>query len=148
LRGIPVLGQSFDTLVGLSDHTLGIGAAVALGACVIEKHVTLSRADEGVDSAFSLEPQEPASLVKETAIAHQALGQPRIGARAAEAEGLRFRRSLYVVKDVRVGDLVSADNVRSIRPAGGLVPDLFDAVLGRPFTKSSVRGTPLSWEII
>jgi len=151
LRGIPVMADTFQTLVGLSDHTMGIGAAVAsvaFGACVIEKHVTLSREGGGVDSAFSLEPAELAALVSESRNAWLALGKPRIGARAVEAEGLRFRRSLFVVEDVQAGDPVTAVNVRSIRPAGGLAPDLFDVVVGRVFARSAVKGTPLSWDLI
>lgn len=151
LRGIPVLADAFGTLVGLSDHTLGIGAAVAsvaFGACVIEKHVTLSRADGGVDAAFSLEGPELAALVRETDTARRALGRAVIGADQSEAEGLRFRRSLYVTRDVTAGEPVGPDNVRSIRPAGGLAPDLFDLVEGRPFTTDVVKGTPLSWDII
>ncbi|MDE9367440.1 pseudaminic acid synthase, partial [Luteipulveratus sp. YIM 133132] len=120
LRGIPVMADAFSTLVGYSDHTIGIGAAVAavaLGAVLVEKHVTLARAGGGVDSAFSSEPEELAALVSQTTVAWQCLGQPRIGARAQEKEGLRFRRSLYVVADVKAGEPVTADNVRSIRPA-------------------------------
>lgn len=151
LRSIPLLRDAFDTLVGLSDHTMGIGvpvAAVALGACLIEKHLTLSRGDGGVDSAFSLEPHELAALVTETDVARRALGEARIGAKASEREGLRFRRSLFVTEDVRAGDLVGPQNVRSIRPAGGLAPDLFDVVVGRPFTQDAVKGTPLTWDLI
>src|SRR5664279_2189652 len=151
LRGIPVLADTFETLVGLSDHTMGIGvavAAVALGACAIEKHVTISRAGGGVDSAFSLEPQELASLVRETETARVSLGQPRIGATAAEREGLRLRRSLFVVQDVVAGDVVTPENVRSIRPAGGLAPDLFSVVQGRTFRSDAKRGTPLSWDVL
>jgi pseudaminic acid synthase len=151
LRGIPVLAEAFGTLVGLSDHTLGIGAAVAsvaLGACVIEKHVTLSREGGGVDSAFSLEPAELAALVRETGTAWRALGEPRIGARDSEEEGLRFRRSLFVTEDVRAGDPVTAANVRSVRPAGGLPTDLFDVVEGRTFRRDAVRGTPLGWDLL
>jgi pseudaminic acid synthase len=151
LRGIPVLADTFGTLVGLSDHTLGIGAAVAavaLGACVIEKHVTLSREGGGVDSAFSLEPDELAALVRESRTAWQALGTARIGARDSEAEGLRFRRSLFVTQDVRAGDVVSPANVRSVRPAGGLAPDLYDVVAGRLFRSDAVKGTPLRWDLL
>lgn len=151
LRSIPVLAEAFQTLVGLSDHTMGVGvavASVAFGACVIEKHVTLGREEGGVDSAFSLEPHELETLVRETDVAWQALGQSRIGARESEREGLRFRRSLYVTTDVRAGDLVSPDNVRSIRPAGGLAPDLYSVVAGRPFRVDAVKGTPLTWDII
>lgn len=151
LRRIPVLAESLRVPVGLSDHTLGIGvplAAVALGACLIEKHVTLSRADGGVDSAFSLEPSEVRSLVIESERAWQALGTTSIGPTEAEQESLRFRRSLYVVADVRAGEAVTADNVRSIRPTGGLAPDAFDTVLGRIFRSDTAKGTPLTWDLI
>lgn len=151
LRGIPVMQNTFGTAIGLSDHTMGIGAAVAsiaFGACLVEKHVTLSRDEGGVDSAFSLEPDELAALVRETHTAWQALGEPRIGARESEREGLRFRRSLYVTRDVRAGERVSADNVRSVRPTGGLAPDLFGLVEGREFTADVPAGTKLSWDII
>ncbi|GIJ77719.1 N-acetylneuraminate synthase [Micromonospora phaseoli] len=151
LRRIPVLSAAFDLPVGLSDHTPGIGvpvASVALGACFIEKHVTLDRADGGVDSDFSLNPTELAALVVESERAYAALGGPAVGPTPAEREGLRFRRSLYVVADVRAGDEVTADNVRSIRPAGGLPPAEIDQVLGRHFTADTPRGTPLSWNLI
>lgn len=151
LRSIPVLANAFDVQVGLSDHTLGIGvpvASVAFGAVLIEKHVTLSRADEGVDSAFSLEPDELASLVRETAVAHRALGEARIGAKESEREGLRFRRSLYVTRDVRAGEKVDAGNVRSVRPAGGLAPDEFRNVEGREFRVDAVKGTALTWDLL
>ena len=151
LRGIPVLADTFGTLVGLSDHTPGIGAAVAavaFGACAIEKHLTISRAGGGVDSAFSLEPDELAALVRETAIARISLGQPRIGATQSETEGLRLRRSLFIVEDVVAGDVVTEANVRSIRPAGGLAPDLFSVVAGRTFRTDAKMGTPLSWDVI
>jgi N-acetylneuraminate synthase len=151
LRGIPVLRDGLDVAVGLSDHTLGIGAsvaAVALGACVIEKHITLSREDGAVDSDFSLEPHEFASLVSETKIAWQALGEARIGPKSAEREGLRFRRSLFVTRDVRAGEKVGPDNVRSVRPADGLPPGDVDIVFGRTFTKDAPAGTPLSWELV
>ena len=151
LRSLPLLSALTGAVVGLSDHTPGIGAAlaaVALGACVIEKHVTLSRADGGVDAAFSLEPAELAALVAESERAWQALGEPGIGPRPSEREGLRFRRSLHVVRDVRAGEPVTSDNVRSIRPAGGLHPDAFDQVVGRRFVRDVALGTPLSWDLI
>jgi len=151
LRGIPVLADTFGTLVGLSDHTLGIGAAVAavaLGACAIEKHVTISREGGGVDSAFSLEPQELAALVRETGTARVSLGRARIGATQSETEGLRLRRSLFIVADVVAGDVVTEANVRSIRPSGGLAPDLFRVVEGRIFRADAKMGTPLSWDVI
>jgi len=151
LRRIPVLAEALRLPIGLSDHTLGIGvpiASVALGACLIEKHVTLDRTDGGVDSAFSLEPSELASLVVESERAWQALGSTTIGPTEAEQEGLRFRRSLYVVADVQAGDLVTEENVRSIRPTGGLAPDAIGATLGRTFRRDAAKGTPLTWDLI
>jgi pseudaminic acid synthase len=151
LRRLPLLAQAFGVPVGLSDHTPGIGvavASVALGASVIEKHVTLFRADGGVDAEFSLEPAELAALVAESGRAWAALGGTAVGPTPAEREGLRFRRSLYVVEDVRVGDVVSTANVRSIRPAGGLPPDELGAVLGRTFARDVPRGTPLTWDLV
>ena len=151
VRAIPVLAETFDAVVGLSDHSPGIGAAVAavaLGASVVEKHLTLSREGGGVDSAFSLEPAELAALVRETHAGWLALGEARLGPVEAEAEALRFRRSLYVVQDVREGDTVSTTNVRSIRPAGGLPPDALDTVVGRVFRSDAVTGTPLTWDLI
>jgi pseudaminic acid synthase len=151
LRGIPVLRDALGLQIGLSDHTMGIGAAiaaVALGATVIEKHVTLSRADGGVDSAFSLEPDEVKALVEGTTIAWQALGQPVIGPKQAEQNVLRFRRSLYVTRDVKAGEKVAADNVRSVRPAGGLKPDDFTLVEGREFRVDAVAGTALTWDLL
>jgi N-acetylneuraminate synthase len=151
LRAIPLLGELLGTQVGLSDHTAGIGvaiAAVALGATVIEKHVTLSRADGGVDAAFSLEPDELARLVRETAAAWAAVGEPTVGPRPTESSVLRLRRSLYVTQDVKAGDRVGTENVRSIRPAGGLAPDLFDTVRGRQFRVDVAKGTPVTWDII
>ncbi|NLU78856.1 pseudaminic acid synthase [Micromonospora sp. HNM0581] len=151
LRRIPVLADTFGVPVGLSDHTPGIGvpvASVALGACFIEKHVTLDRADGGVDSDFSLDPSELAALVVESERAYAALGGTVVGPTPAEQEGLRFRRSLYVVADVRAGDEVTVHNVRSIRPAGGLPPVEIDRVLGRRFTADVARGTALSWDLV
>ncbi|GAA2820565.1 pseudaminic acid synthase [Kribbella solani] len=151
LRGIPVLRDALGVQVGLSDHTMGIGAAVAavaLGATVIEKHVTLKRIDGGVDSAFSLEPWELESLVESTRVAQLALGEPVIGPKQAEQNVLRFRRSLFVTTDVRAGDPITPDNVRSIRPAGGLAPDLYPQVAGRPFRTDAKAGTPLTWDLL
>jgi pseudaminic acid synthase len=151
LRSIPVLRDALGLQIGLSDHTMGIGAAiaaVALGATVIEKHVTLSRADGGVDSAFSLEPDEVKALVEGTKVAQQALGEPIVGPKQAEQNVLRFRRSLYVTRDVKAGEKVAADNVRSVRPAGGLAPDAFTSVEGREFRVDAVKGTPLTWDIL
>jgi N-acetylneuraminate synthase len=151
LRRIPLLRDTYGVVVGLSDHTLGVGvalASIALGACLIEKHLTLSRDDGNVDSAFSLEPGDLELLVRESARAWQALGSARIGPTEHEAEGLRFRRSLFVVDDVRAGDEITAANVRSIRPAGGLAPELISVVMGRRFTQDVARGTPLTWDLI
>jgi N-acetylneuraminate synthase len=151
LRRLPVLADVFGVPVGLSDHTLGLGAplaAVALGACVIEKHVTLDRGDGGVDSAFSLEPHEVRALVADSERAWQALGGTTIGPTEAERESLRFRRSLYVVEDVRAGQPVTGANVRSIRPAGGLAPDAITSVLGRTFRTAAAKGTPLTWDLV
>src|SRR3954471_22305187 len=149
LRRIPVLAQMLGLPIGLSDHTLGIGvpiAAVAFGACLIEKHITLDRADGGVDSAFSLNPVELKLLREESERAWQALGTTHIGPTEHEKEGLRFRRSLYVVTDVKAGDRVTTENVRSIRPTGGLEPDAIGLVLGRSFTADADKGTPLTWD--
>lgn len=151
LRTIPVLANAFDIQIGLSDHTMGIGAAiaaVAMGATVIEKHVTLSRADGGVDSDFSLEPHELKALVTESEVAWLSMGSPSLKVTSGESESLRLRRSLYVVEPVKKGDLVTATNVRSIRPAGGLEPDMFDTVVGRPFTADCEPGTPLTWSVV
>ncbi|MFB4283045.1 MULTISPECIES: pseudaminic acid synthase [unclassified Nonomuraea] len=151
LRSLPLLAALTGEVVGLSDHTPGIGAAlasVALGACLIEKHVTMSRAEGGVDAAFSLEPAELAALVVESERAWQSLGDVTIGPRPSEREGLRFRRSLYVVRDVSAGEPVTPDNVRSIRPAGGLPPDSAGQVMGRRFTRDVPFGTPLTWDLI
>jgi pseudaminic acid synthase len=151
LRGIPVLRDALGVQVGLSDHTMGIGAAVAavaLGATVIEKHVTLKRVDGGVDSAFSLEPWELELLVESTRVAQLSLGEPVIGPKQAEQNVLRFRRSLFVTQDVHAGDLITFENVRSIRPAGGLAPDLFTQVEGRPFRTDVKAGTPLTWDLL
>ena len=151
LRSIPVIRDTFDVVVGLSDHTKGIGvavAAVAMGATLIEKHVTLARADGGVDSDFSLEPAELAALATETDAAWQALGTVQLGPTPGEAESRRLRRSLFVVADVRAGDPVTGANVRSIRPAGGLEPADLDIVLGRTFARDVARGTPLTWDLV
>lgn len=151
LLSIPALQSAFGIPIGLSDHTPGIGvsvAAVALGAVAIEKHVTLARADGGVDSDFSLEPAELAALVRETDAARRAVSPPRFGPTEHERDTLALRRSLYVVADVRAGDEVTRANVRSIRPAGGLATVEIDRVLGRTFARDVARGTPLNWDLI
>jgi len=151
LRTIPHLQQAFGVQVGLSDHTLGIGAAVAavaLGATVIEKHVTLDRHDGGVDSAFSLEPAEVRLLVEETERARQALGRVSYEQTAREKGSLTFRRTLYVTQDVKAGELFTPANVRTIRPGFGLPPKHYEAVIGRKAASDIKRGTPMCWEFI
>lgn len=151
LRTIPHLRQLFGCEVGLSDHTLGVGAAcaaVCLGATVFEKHFTLRRADGGVDSAFSLEPEEMASLVRETHSAWQALGEVRYGPLAAEEKNRIFRRSLYVTRDIAAGEPLTTDNMRPIRPGFGLSPRYYDVVLGKRVNRAVKRGTPLSWDLL
>jgi N-acetylneuraminate synthase len=151
LRTIPHLRELFGCEVGLSDHTMGVGASVAavvLGATVIEKHFTLARADGGVDSAFSLEPHELQSLVIETERAWQALGQVRYGASKAEQQSLLHRRSLYIVQDVAAGEALTRANVRAIRPGLGLPPKHIDVLIGRRARVDLKRGTPVSWESV
>lgn len=148
---IPHMKELFDCAVGLSDHTLGIGAAVAsvaLGATVIEKHFTLARADGGVDSAFSMEPQEMAQLVRECRAAWEALGEISYAVQPEEEKSLVFRRSLYIVEDMRAGDVITAENMRAIRPGYGLSPRYYDMLLGRRVGRDVRRGTPLSWELL
>jgi len=151
LLTIPHLRDLFSCEVGLSDHTMGVGVSVAsvvLGATVIEKHFTLNRADGGVDSAFSMEPMEMAELVTETKRAWLALGQISYGMLEVEKSSLQFRRSLYVVKDLREGEQLSTENIRAIRPGLGLSTRYFDTVLGRTVKRSVTRGTPVSWDLI
>jgi N-acetylneuraminate synthase len=146
-----VLRQRYDVPVGLSDHTLGIGVSVgaaALGATVIERHVTMHRSDGGPDAAFSLEPRQLADLVIAVTAAARAVGKPDWEIIDAEDESRRLKRSLYVVRDCKAGELLSEDSVRSIRPAGGLQPKHLDAVLGRRLIIDVSGGTPLSWELI
>lgn len=148
---LPHLRKLFNCEVGLSDHTMGIGAAVAaiaLGATVIEKHFTLRRADGGVDSAFSLEPEEMAALVVESERAWHALGTVKYGATDKEKDSLVFRRSLYVCADLNVGDVLDRQNLRAIRPGYGLAPKHIDKLLGKRVTRSIKRGTPAAWDMI
>ncbi len=148
---IPHLQQLFNCTVGLSDHTMGIGAsvaAVALGARVIEKHFTLRRADGGVDSAFSLEPEELKALVVESERAFLALGKIQYGVQKAEEKSKAFKRSIYISKDIKAGELISMDNVKIIRPGNGLESRYLDMVLGRKLQKDVIAGTPLTWDII
>ena len=148
---IPHLRELFGCEVGLSDHTMGVGvsvASVALGATVIEKHFTLSRADGGVDSTFSMEPAEMAQLVAESERAWQALGQVSYGATEKEKKSLVFRRSLYVVKDLKAGEVLTKENVRAIRPGLGLQTKYLEVVLGKVVRQDVKRGTALGWDII
>ena len=148
---IPHLRQLFGCEVGLSDHTMGTGAsiaAVAHGATVIEKHFTLRRSDGGVDSTFSLEPEELRSLVVETERAWQSLGHVVYGPGEAERKSLIFRRSIYVVEDLRSGDVLTSDKLRCIRPGLGLPPKHFDQLIGRRVSRDVKRGTPMSWELL
>jgi len=151
LATIPHMRSLFGCPVGLSDHTLGIGAAVAsvaLGAVAIEKHVTLSRSDGGVDADFSLEPQELAMLVRETRTAWEALGSVHYGPMQDEKPSLAFRRSLYITRDLAAGSVLAADNVRAVRPGLGLPPKYYDVVVGKRVARAVRRGTPLSWDLI
>lgn len=148
---IPHMRDLFNCEVGLSDHTMGIGvavASVALGATVIEKHFTLARADGGVDSTFSLEPDELAALVVESGRASAALGRVSYGPTEKEMKSLVFRRSLYVVENLKAGDILTAQNLRSIRPGRGLAPKHFDDLLGRRVSRDVARGTPMSWDLL
>jgi len=148
---IPHMRELFGCEVGLSDHTMGIGVSVgsvALGAPMIEKHFTLSRADGGVDSTFSMEPDEMMQLVVETERAWQALGKVSYGPTKTENKSLQFRRSLYVVQDIKSGDLLTNENVRAIRPGLGLPTKYLDNVLGKTVKQDVKRGTALDWSLI
>ena len=148
---IPHLRELFGCEVGLSDHTMGVGvsvASVALGATVIEKHFTLNRVDGGVDSTFSMEPAEMAQLVVETERAWHALGKVSYGIIEAEIGSIKFRRSLYIVEDICAGDVLTAKNLRRIRPGFGLSPSHYEKVLGRKVLKDVQRGTALTWELL
>lgn len=151
LRTIPHLARAFGAPVGLSDHTLGIAvpvAAVALGACLIEKHFTLSRSDPGPDSSFSIEPHEFKAMVEAVRIAEKALGGVTYELTEKETASRTFRRSLFVVQDMQAGDLFTEDNVRSIRPSHGLPPGCFAQVVHRKAACDIRRGTPLTWAMI
>ena len=148
---IPHMRELFGCQVGLSDHTMGMGvsvASVALGATVIERHFTLNRADGGVDSTFSMEPAEMAQLVVETERAWQALGKVSYGATEAEKKSIMFRRSLYVVQDLKAGDVLTNENVRAIRPGFGLPTKYLDVVLGKTVRRDVNRGIALTWDML
>lgn len=151
LRTIPFMQEKFQCEIGLSDHTMGIGvavASVALGVRVIEKHFTLRRADGGVDSAFSMEPEELKLLVHESERAYLALGHVQTEVQEAEKKSLLYKRSIYVSSDLKIGDQLSAENLRIIRPALGLAPKYWEDVLGLKINHDIKAGTPLSWEAI
>jgi pseudaminic acid synthase len=151
LRTIPEIARRFEVPVGLSDHTMGIAApvaAVALGACIIEKHLTLSRSVPGPDSAFSLEPHEFKEMVEAVRAAEKALGEVHFGLSEKEVASRAFRRSLFAVKDVQPGEVFTEDNVRSIRPGNGLHTRHLKDVLGKRAASGIKRGTPLSWEFV
>jgi N-acetylneuraminate synthase len=151
LRTIPEMAARFQVPVGLSDHSIGVAvpvAAVTLGACIIEKHITLARAAKGPDSAFSLEPQEFAAMVDAVRTAERALGEVRFGPSDHEVSSLAFRRSLFVVEDMKQGDVFSQTTVRSIRPSQGLHTRYLPEILGRKAARDIERGTPLSWDLV
>jgi pseudaminic acid synthase len=148
---IPDLRGRFNCEVGLSDHTMGLGAAiaaVAYGASVIEKHFTLSRADGGVDSSFSLEPEELRALVIETERAWQSLGHISYGPSDGEKKSLIFRRSIYVAEDLKAGDVLTDKNLRCVRPGLGLPPKFYDELLGRRVNQDVKKGTPMAWTLV
>lgn len=151
LLTLPHMKELFQCEVGLSDHTLGVGvgvASVVLGATIIEKHFTTSRKEGGVDSAFSMEPDEMRSLVIETERAWQSLGRVSYGPTITEEPSLKHRRSLYITKDIKEGDTLTADNMRAIRPGNGLPPKYYEELLGKKIKRKVKRGTPVSWNIL
>lgn len=151
LQTIPHMRDLFNVQVGLSDHTMGVGvsvASVAFGATIIEKHFTLNRADGGVDSVFSIEPHEFKALVEETKQAWQALGNIFYGPTTAEVSSLQFRRSLYIVNDMEVGDVFTPENLRAIRPGFGLPPKDYENLLGKQINQTVKAGTPVSWDLL
>lgn len=151
LATIPHLAQLFDCQVGLSDHTAGIGVAVAsvvLGASVIEKHFVLDRSEGGVDAEFSLQPEEFSALVQECKRAAVALGKVTYGGTAKEQASRKYRRSLYIAADMQPGDIFTSANLRSVRPGLGLEPKYLPMLLGKPIKKAASKGTPMSWELL
>ncbi len=151
LLTIPHLRGLHKCIVGLSDHTMGIGAsvaAVALGACIIEKHFTLNRADGGVDSAFSLEPEELKALVVETERAHLALGEVKYGVQTSEEKSRFFKRSIYACEDIAPGEIFSEKNLKIIRPGDGLAPKYWDLIIGHKCKTAIKKGTPITFELI
>jgi len=148
---IPHMRELFGCEIGLSDHTMGVGAsvaAVAHGASVVEKHFTLRRSEGGVDSAFSLEPEEMKSLVVETERAWQSLGSVNYGPTPAEIKSLAYRRSLYIAEDMKAGEVFTAKNLRIVRPGLGLAPKHFETLLGHRIKVAAKKGTPMRWELL
>lgn len=151
VRTVADMATRFESPIGLSDHTPGTAtsvAAIAMGACVIEKHFTLARADGGPDAAFSLEPAEFAALVRDCKDAWKSLGRAHYDILGSERGSLQFRRSLYVAADVKAGETLSRTNIRSIRPGNGLAPAHLDEVLGKPAKRDLARGEPLAWDMV
>lgn len=148
---IPHMRELFDVEVGLSDHTMGVGVsvgAVTLGATVIEKHFTTSRAEGGVDAAFSMEPAELKMLVEETGRAWQSIGEVKYGPTTAECSSLEHRRSLYIKQDIQAGERLTKEHIQSIRPGHGLPPKYFDTLIGREVKQDVTKGTALTWELL
>ncbi|WP_338652596.1 pseudaminic acid synthase [Lysinibacillus sp. Y5S-8] len=151
LATIPHMRELFNLEIGLSDHTMGVGVAVAavtLGATVIEKHFTIARAEGGVDASFSMEPHELKMLVEETEHAWQSIGKVKYGPTEAELKSVTDRRSLYVGEDMKAGDVFTVENLRNVRPGQGLPTKYYDLVLGKPIKVDVKKGTPLSWELL
>ncbi len=151
LNTIPHMRDLFDLQVGLSDHTKGIGvalASIAFGATIIEKHFTLSRSDGGVDADFSLEPEEMAQLVIESERIWESLGKISYGPTTNEVNSLKFRRSIYVVGDIKAGESFTADNLKVIRPGFGLPPKYYSLLLGKRAAKDIEKGTPIKWDLL
>ena len=151
LNTIRHLRETFEVEVGLSDHTLGIAvpvAAVGLGACVIEKHLTLSRAEGGPDATFSLEPREFRQMVDAVQCAWQALGRVHYGAGVVEQVNQRFRKSVFVVQDIAAGERFTVENLRVIRPGNGLHPRHYEELLGKTARCAIARGTPMAWDLV
>jgi pseudaminic acid synthase len=151
LRTIPHLAKAFGVPAGLSDHTLGVAvpvAAVALGACIIEKHLTLSRSDVGPDSTFSLEPDEFSAMVDAVRETEKALGCVSYSLTGGERASKVFRRSLFVVENMDINETFTPDTIRSIRPGHGLAPKYYDVIMGKKCTRPLTRGMPLTWDVI
>jgi N-acetylneuraminate synthase len=151
LNTLKLLQQDFDIVIGLSDHTLGTTAAIAataLGACIIEKHFTLKRSDGGPDAAFSLEPHELAHLCEQTHAAWQALGKANYTLKVSEQDNVKFRRSIYAIKDIQAGEILTTENIKRIRPGYGLAPKYYHEIIGKKAAKALKRGEPLKLDSV